>query len=68
MGNKMKNFMREAETLNKNQVEISDLKKIYISEMKSLHNGLNKVEERISKLKNRSMRKITKLKHREKEF
>lgn len=35
---------------------------------KSLHNGLDKVEKRISKLKKRSMRKITKLKHKEKEF
>lgn len=51
MGNEMENFMRETETLNKNQMEISDLKQTHISEMKtSLHNGLDKVEERIGKL------------------
>lgn len=65
----MENFMRETETLNKNQMEISDLKQTHISEMKtSLRDGLDKVEERIGKLKNRSMRKITKLKHKGKEF
>lgn len=65
---KKENYIWEPETLENNHIEILDLReeKINSEIIKQFCNGLNKLEERISKLKAMSIIKIAEVKARNK--